>query len=167
MTIGQWLTENQDKYKDDRINGVKACAEAVGVSIKAVQNKAVGWNMQGKVIHNRPISSPGLISYGGIPKKGNKKDIMQPEDFLAGIDIVQHIMDFLNDELKDGYIEDEKLRRRFEISTTRWNEIKRLPVWDGRIFPYSRKDGAKATVWSSSKGIKKAKATISMTRYEL
>ncbi len=165
VTIRQWLIENKDKYQDDRINGIKACAKDLNVSIKAIQNKAVGWNAQG--MHYSPVSSSGLIPYGSISKKVNKKDIMQPEDFLAGIDIVKHIMDFLNDELKDGYIEDEKLRRRFEISITRWNEIKRLPIWEGRVFPYTRRDGTKATVWSSIKGIKKARATISMTRYEL
>ncbi len=159
MNIRQWLTESQDKYKDDRIGGMKACAEALNVSFKSVQNMAA---------HVWPLWEKNKDQTLSLDiKSGKSKDIIQPEEFIDSIDVIKHIMDFLNSEVKDGTIEDERLRRRFEIGISKWNEIKRLPIWEGRIFPYTRKDGAKAIVWSSVKTIKRAKETISMTRYEL
>ena len=99
-------------------------------------------------------------------QKGSVKDIMQPDEFISGIDIVKQVVEFLNIEVKDGYIEDEKLRRRFEISIGKWKEIKNLPIFGERMFIYTKPTGQKATVWSSKKGIKTARETISLARYE-
>ena len=99
-------------------------------------------------------------------QKGSVKDIMQPDEFISGIDIVKQVIVFLNVEVMDGYIEDEKLRRRFEIGTGKWKEIKNLPVFGERMFIYTKPTGQKATVWSSKKGIKTARETISLARYE-
>ncbi len=100
-------------------------------------------------------------------QKSSVRDIMHPDEFIGGIDIVKQVMEFLNAEVKDSYIEDEKLRRRFEITIGKWKEIKSLQVFDDRMFIYSKPTGQKATVWSSKKGVKTAKETISMARYEL
>ncbi len=109
----------------------------------------------------------GALTLSKTSVKDKKKDIMQPDEFITGIDIVKQIADFLNSKVKDGYIEDEKLRRRFEIGMSKWGEIKRLPIWDGRIFIYHTPTGQKSAVWSSAKGIELARKTISMARYEL
>ena len=149
-TIREWLTENRNNY-DDRTRWMKDCAGKLNVSFKSVRNVAAQvWSCRDKVV-GRKISS----------------DVMRPDEFLSSVDVVKHIMDFLDTEVKDGYIEDEKLRRRFEMSISKWNEIKRLVIWDERKFVYIKPNGSKATVWSSAHGIELARKTISMARYEL
>jgi len=102
-----------------------------------------------------------------IKKSHSGRDIIQSDEFIGGIDIVRQVMAFLNNEIKDDYIEDEKLRRRFEITIGKWKEIKSLPVFNERLFIYTKPTGQKETVWSSKRGVKMARETISMARYEL
>lgn len=165
ITIRKWLEKNREKYQGKRMEGMEACVRDLSFGIKSVQNKAASiWPVIGKEIV--PITSEGLTGFLKSKNK-NSNDIMHPDDFIGGIDIVKHIMDFLNTEVKDGYIEDEKLRRHFEIGASKWNEIKRLPIWGERMFSYVKANGQKLVVWSSKKGIERARSTISMTRYEL
>ncbi len=175
VTIREWLTKNKSKYANDRKGWVKGCVENLDVSTKAVQNKAAGiWPARGGTKRENPLK--GLISSVGKdmiitgfvkPVNLTNKDVMGAEDFITGIDIVRQIMDFLNTIVKDGYIEDSKLRVKFEIGISKWNEVKRLPIWEDRVFVYTTPTGTKATVWSSKKGIELARKTISMARYEL
>lgn len=79
---------------------------------------------------------------------------------------MKRVLDFLNADVKEGYIEDEKLRKRIGVNAAKWKEMVNLPVFESRRLVYFRGDGAKQAVWSSEKGIKKAKETISMARYE-
>jgi len=80
-------------------------------------------------------------------KKGHSgRDIIQSDEFIGGIDVVKQVMAFLNNEIKDNYIEDEKLRRRFEITIGKWKEIKSLPVFNERLFIYTKPTGQKETV---------------------
>ena len=161
MNIREWLTQNKDNYDGGRAEAIKECAEELSVTVKAVQNMASRvWPIWEK-------NKNGMLSLSKVSVGDKKTDIMQPEEFINGIDIVRQIVDFLNKEVKDGYIEDEKLRRRFEIGMTKWNEIKKLPVWEGRVFVYNTPTGSKTAVWSSRKGIELARETISMARYEL
>ncbi len=165
MNIRQWLKANKEKYKDDRVQGMKACVKVLNASYKGVQKVAAQeWPYTGNL--GRKGNSVGPVAASLMPKS-SKKDIMCPDTFLSGVDIVQHVMDFLESDVKDGYIEDEKLRRRFEIGTGKWSEIKRLPLWEGRFFVYQKSNGQRATVWSSKKGIELARKTISMARYEV
>ena len=102
-----------------------------------------------------------------IKKSNSSRDIIQSDEFIGGIDVVRQVMAFLNNEIKDNYIEDEKLRRRFEITIGKWKEIKSLPVFNERLFIYTKPTGQKEIVWSSKRGVKMARETISMARYEL
>jgi len=153
MTIREWLEANKEKYEGRYKEGVAACVNELGVDKKCVQRKArLVWGYQKSVAsENLPESN----------------DIIAPIDFISGIDIVQKIVDFLDTKVMDGYIEDSKLRRRFEMGQSKWNQIKRLPVFEGRLFNYQTRHGQKATVWSSQHGVDVAKKTISMARYEL
>lgn len=154
MTIKEWLEANKTEYEGRYKEGIAACMDELGVSIKCVQRKArLVWGHQiDAVVNKLPVSD---------------NDIMAPKEFILGIDIVQKIVDFLNKEVGDGYIEDSKLRRRFEVGQSKWGQIKRLPIFEGRLFIYQAKNGQRATVWSSKNGIEIAKKTISMARYEL
>jgi len=154
MTIREWLEANKEKYEGRYKEGVAACVTELGVGKKVVQRKArIVWGYQ----KERVIDESQVL--------GN--DIIAPIDFISGIDIVQKLADFLDTKVMDGYIEDSKLRRRFEIGQSKWNQIKRLPVFEGRLFNYQTRHGQKATVWSSKQGVDVAKKTISMARYEL
>lgn len=172
MTIKEWLNEHRDEYKNDRSGGIKKCAEELGIALKSVQNKVPNiWpagefkNVNGRTNRLKTENQPKIKTSNYAHDV--KKDIIDADNFINSVDIVKQIMNFLNDEVKDGYIDDEKLRRRFEISTGKWREVQRLPIFEGRIFTYNRPNGSKATVWSSKKGISLAKNTISMARYEV
>ena len=168
MRIEDWLTENKDKWLHDRVAGMKACAEELGCSLKGVQNRAATiWPLGDYPIVPRSKSIPKTKI--NIPDKNvdGRSDIITAKEFISYIDVVQQIIVFLDNEVKDGYIENERLRRRFEIGTTKWKDIQGLPVFEGRVFVYSKPSGSKATVWSSKQGIELARQTISMARYEL
>ena len=165
MVIREWLEKNKAKYFETglRKEGIIACAEELGMSIGGVQNKAASvWPMKNT---KKSLSFSNSLSL--TSKRDGTKDILTPDEFISEIDVVRHVMHFLDSEVKDGYIEDEKLRRHFEMGISKWNEVKRLPVWEARIFIYTKPTGQKATVWSSAKGIELARKTISMARYEL
>ena len=104
----------------------------------------------------------------GIPKNPEDliKDVIPPEQFLAEVDDVRKVLDFLNATVKDSYIESDKLRRKFEVSQTRWKEMVQLPVFVDRSLTYDCGGGRKKTVWSSKQGIETARKTISMARYD-
>lgn len=94
-----------------------------------------------------------------------EKDVIPPDKFLSGVDIVAKVLDFMNKGVKDGYIDDDKLRKRFGISSTKWREMTKLTPFEDRSLRYER-DGKQMVVWSSLRGIERAKKTISMARYE-
>ena len=94
-------------------------------------------------------------------------DIIDSDEFISSIDIPRKILIFLDTEVKDGYLPNEKMKTRFKMLSSKWKEIRELPLFANRIFNYTRPDGTRDSVWSSEKGIDLAKNTISMTRYEV
>lgn len=160
-SIREWLVKNKSKYKD-RKSLVKACVKELKVNFKSVMNIVPSvWRMDG-----HPL--PNINNFKKSDKKIKTKEthLMKKDDFLTGIDIVKQILNFLNETVQDSYIEDDKLRRRFEMGITKWKEISELPVFENRQFRYTKGSGQKGVVWSSKKGVEEAKSTISMARYE-
>ena len=156
LTVREWLTKNKSKY-EDREKWVEACMEELGVVRKTVMIKArIIWPLEGKTQLDSVSSN----------KKMDKDFLMDKDEFLTGIDVVKQILGFLDEVVGDAYIEDEKLRRRFEVSLPKWKEICDLPVFEGRRFRYTKGSGQKGIVWSSEAGVEEAKKTISMARYE-
>lgn len=155
LTIRQWLETNREFYGNtikERRRWIKDCTKKLNFSMKSVSSKACEiWPERD--IRNKPIS--------------DEEDVINPEKFIAEIDIVKHVEDFLNNVVKDGYIECEKLRKRLDVSVAKWRELKTLPIFKNRRFIYSKHTGNKTTVWSSEKGIQLAKDTISFSRYEV
>lgn len=153
MTARQWLVAHRDKYTDKQ-QWIKDCADILNQSEKSVASKANYHQLWGK---EESLSMP-------ITECG--KDIIPAEDFLNDIDIVKKVLDFLNDTVKDAYVEDDKLRRRLDISQTRWRQMVQLPPFESRSITYDCGGGRKKTVWSSEKGIESARQRISMARYD-
>ena len=157
-TIRQWLKDNKANY-DNTVEGrkkwIKDCCNILGHSYKTVTGKAC------QVWPFREAKSCFQSN------EDSTADIISPNDFIQEIDIVGQVEDFLNNIVKDGYIECEKLRRKFDVPPTKWRELKRLQKFDDRQFTYTKASNKKTTVWSSIKGIQLAKETINMSRYDI
>lgn len=151
-TIREWLYKHENEFPTKK-EFVEACAEAVGVKKDSVYNVVAEIWPTKKT--DTPKSPADLV-----------KDLISPEEFLAEVDDVRKILNFLNEVVTESYIEDEKLRRKFDISHTRWKNLVELPVFEGKSLTYDCGGGRKKTVWSSRKGIEAAKSTISLARYE-
>ena len=175
MTAREWCVANIDRYKS-RDAFIRACVKAVGCNAGRVrtliaecfpkfQNPSYNSRRKG---NQNTVSEPPTPSMGTIvtPKKGSKNDIVPAAEFLASIDIVGSVIKFLDEEVGSCFIENEALRRRFGIGREKWKEMTSLPVFDGRSFTYTNKDGKRVTEWSSVKGIEKAKKVISMACYD-
>jgi len=163
LTVREWLTANVEHY-DNRRKWIKDCAEQLQVKRKTVQEMA-------SEILNSDLLSSIPIKIQSIKVKSSKisngTHIISKDKFLLGIDIVKQILTFLDKEVGDSYIENEKLRRHFQISIPKWKEIANLPIFETRKLSYLLNGtGQKNTVWSSKEGIENAKATLSMARYE-
>lgn len=153
-TIKEWLTENKDAYTD-RAQWITDCATQLGFNRKAASNVAA-----------RIWPSNKKRDRLALPKE-NGADIINTSTFLDDIDMVKKVLSFLDTEVQDNYIEDERLRRRFGISRPAWKEMCRLPLFEDRRFTYTKAvGGTKTTVWSSKRGVRTARETISLARYE-
>lgn len=155
MTVKEWLEANKPKYYPDRRREwYHDCAKETGCSLNTVKKYA-------------PRIWPVESGVSARKIKGSEdKDIIAPEAFLSGIDVVQKVIGILDNVVKDAYIEDDKLRKRAGISRPKWKEVSGLSRFDGRRFTYPTDTGQKITVWSSINGVRKAQETISMSRYE-
>ena len=149
-SIKTWLIQNRDKYTD-RKQYINDCIKELNVRRGSVLFKSrFIWPAKEKVVID----------------KDSEKDIIDPKSFIAEIDIVDKVHKFLDAVVKDGYIEDEKLRKRFDISRTRWKELVRLPIFEDHILTYDCGNARKQTVWSSKEGIQIVRSTVSMARYD-
>lgn len=100
-------------------------------------------------------------------EKNNNSEIIDASSLLSSLDIVAKIKEYLNNVVKDNYIDNDVLRDKFDISREKWKEVISLQIFEARIFSYKdARSGKRTIVWSSKKGIKVAKSTISMSRYE-
>jgi len=153
-TIKQWLSGNQDDY-DERQAWINKCAEHLGVTRGAVTKKAKRiW----------PVEQT-TVPWEVTPQQESDGDIISANAFLAEIDVVDKINQFLKDTVQGNYIEAEKIRRKFDVSQTKWREISNLQLFEDNIFSFDSGGGRKKTVWSSPEGIAKLKATTSLARY--
>lgn len=152
--MDNWLMEHADNYKT-RMACAQDCMKKFGCHRATVYKRQLALG----------------LSWEEDPKPQAKKrrestEVLPADKFLGKIDRVKQVLDYLNDELGDDYIEDDKLRRRFGIPKDRWREMVGLPCFESRVFSFM--DGEtqrRMTVWSSKVGIEKAKRTISMDRY--
>ena len=151
-TISQWLKENKSDY-ESRSMWIADCVAALGHTKDAVTKKA------------KKVWPPDELRVPWEKPMEQDSDIIPADDFLAEVDVVDKINQFLTDTVKDNYIETEKLRRRFDVSQTRWREVVNLKMFEGNIFTFDVGGGRKKTVWSSIQGIEKLKATTSLARY--
>lgn len=155
-TCRQWLEENKSLY-NTREELADACANELGLKRNTVRKKlSQVWPVKS---FSKDYCLPDF-------EHSSKSDIIATEEFLKSIDVVARLSEFLDENVGDNYIEDEKLRRRMEVSKDRWREIKTLPKFSDRVLTYDCGGGRKKTVWSSVEGISAAKGTISLARYE-
>jgi len=165
-TVKEWLEANMDKY-DDYNKCRMACTKSTKRDPSTVRKYMK--RMWTKPIADNRVASrtPGRnIAGRGVTEEPSPEDIIDKKAFLGSVDLVAQVINYLDDVVKDAYIENEKLRRKFGIGNDKWRDIVRLPVMAGRNLAYNDRDGRKTTVWSSKKGIEAAKATISMARYD-
>lgn len=149
LTVREWLEQNMEKYTDYDAC-FKACMKKTKRDPSTIRKYMKNmWEFEEEVEE--------------LP---SGEDIIDKKDFLGSIDIVAKVLEYLDTVVRDAYIENDKLRRKFGINTTKWRDILRLPVMDGRSLSYNDREGRKITVWSSKKGINAAKETISMARYD-
>lgn len=160
-TTRQWLQKNKEKFAGNRKGWIKTCIKELRVNPKTV------YDLTAKIWPNEKRAYCKEIKSTSPTPKFNQKDIISPEEFLKDIDIVQQVLDFLNNEVQDGYVEEDKIKRRFGISISAWKEIGDLPLFIDRKLIYYKSNGGKTIVWSSKKGIEKARQTISMAKYEI
>ena len=154
MTARKWLIANRDLYSDRR-QWIKDSAKTLSQSEKSVATKA----NQHQLWNKERVRMTKSDECG--------KDIIPAEDFLNDIDIVKKVLDFLNETVADSYIEDDKLRRKLDISQSRWRQMTQLPPFENRSITYDCGGGRKKTVWSSEEGIEAARQRISMARYDI
>jgi hypothetical protein len=157
MTARQWFGKHMHKYTDyDKCR--KACIKATKKDHSTVR-KTLKSIWEGEIPERR--CGPAVK-----PVDATTDDIIDKKDFLGSVDVVAQILKYLDTDVKDAYIENDKLRRKFGIGTDKWRDIVRLPVTEGRSISYNDRTGRRTTVWSSKKGIDAAKETISMARYD-
>ena len=106
----------------DRKSMIKACHEVMGGNITHVRN----------TVYEEFRRTEGLSMPKARTSVPIERDLISPDIFLNEIDLVKQVRDFLNNTVKDSYIEDDKLRRRLEISIPRWKEICQLPIFAER-----------------------------------
>jgi len=153
-TINQWLASHMEEYKGRRRAWINVCESDLDVTRDAVTRQARKLWPPDQQREEKPMDT-------------NDSDIVLADDFLAVVDVVDQIKRFLDDTLKDNYIETEKLRRRFDVSQSKWREIVNLKMFAANIFTFDCGGGKKKTVWSSAAGIDKLKATTSLSRYDV
>lgn len=150
-TIKEWLTKNKGNYTDRR-----QCLDDCAKELKVRRDSVLE---QSRFIW--PAKEPM-----NLDATDTVKDIITPADFIAEIDIVAKVLGFLDENVKEGYIENEKLRKRFGVSHTKWKELIRLPIFKDRSITYDCGNARKQTVWSSQRGIEIVRSTVSMARYD-
>ena len=161
-TVVEWLEKNADKYSS-KADCVHGCVAALKCGERTVYKKIAALNLVWDCEGNPTVATQAA------PKKSGKggKDIIPADQFLGKLDKVAAITKYLDDEVKDSYIEDDRLRRRFGFGKDKWRDVNSLPCFEGRVFSFlDSESGRKVTVWSSKRGIENARSTISMDRYD-
>ena len=152
-TIKVWLRDVGPRF-EVRSEMVRACAKELGVSEKSVRNYVVG-----------VLGEVAVVGGTKRRKKRKKVKVLEKGKFLESVDCVGKVVRFLDKVVGENYIEEEKLRRKFEISQVRWRELLRLKVFEGRRISVEQ-EGRKVTVWSTRKGIEELRDTVNMSRWE-
>lgn len=141
--IEKWLEERFDRYDKDAL--IAKRIEEFGSPMHIVEAK-----------YRRVEQRMGC----------NGGDIISAECLLNSVDDVSRVSDFLEAEVGDNYIDEEKLRVKMEVSKTKWDRLKNLSVFEGRRLSVEQK-GKRVTLWSSAAGIQALKDHISMAKYEV
>lgn len=154
ITAQAWVEEHGHKYTDRR-KLFHACQKATGKSRSGV-NAAIAAIWCGK---------PGTTK---VPKPApSADDIIPADDLLRALDVPKMILEEL-DEVGDAYIEESKLQRRINCSRQQWREAVSKSIFkDHRIVINDHtNNNRRMTIWSSKRGIKAARNTLSMGRYD-
>jgi hypothetical protein len=163
ITTREWLKANMKKYKDYE-KCKNACMKATKKTSSTVR-KCLNEMWKGERGDSRCADGKAK-KHTVVDSEISMEDIIDKKSFLGSVDIVAQILEYLDEVVKDSYVDNEKLRRKFNLGSEKWRDISRLPVMEGRTLSYNDRDGRKTTVWSSKKGIAAAKETISMARYD-
>ena len=156
--INEWLRRHWDEYetRDERL---AACAKAFKKSSGRLTKKSFSDAHSRISREKRTASAPSCE----VPS-----DLIPAEKIFEKIDIPARIRDFLSLVVKSGFIADDRLRDRLNVSRTEWRNVRNLEEFKDNVFTFldSTQNNRRITVWGNKETVRRARATVSLGRYE-
>ena len=158
MTITGWLRDHWDEFENDPDRRA-ACLKAFRSAKIRVTEKSI-LDAHGRLARRGRVAT--------VLSDAPEDDLIPAEQIFCKIDIPSRVRDFLGTVVKGGFIRDDRLRARLNVSQTEWRNVRNLAEFQDNIFTFldSTRNNSKVTVWGNKETVRRARATVSLGRYE-
>jgi len=158
MTITGWLRDHWDEFENSPDRRA-ACLKAFRSAKIRVTEKSV-CDAHGRLSRKGRVTS----ALSDAPED----DLIPADQIFSKIDIPARVRDFLKSVVRGCFIRDDRLRGRLNVSQAEWRNIRNLDEFKDNIFTFldSTKNNSKVTVWGNKETVRRARATVSLGRYE-